>query len=145
TNVSMAVAKAAMESGVARKHINNWTVYEVELLNRMNNEEKLIRMLKNRAKQDPKTIVFSDANEYNVLKVAQIVNDEGIGNTILLGNVEEIEETKKIYDNQIDFPIIDTKAKESTAKIEEFAQILWKKGKRKEMTLYNAKKFLTNR
>ena len=145
TNVSMAVAKAAMESGVARKHINNWTVYEEELLNRMNNEEKLIRMLQNRAKQDPKTIVFSDANEYNVLKAAQIVNDEGIGKPILLGNVEEIEEMKKTYDIQIDVPIIDPKAKESTAKIEELAQILWKKRKRKGMTLYNAKKFLTNR
>lgn len=145
TNVSMAVAKAAMESGVARKHINNWAVYEEELLNRMNNEEKLIRMLQNRAKQDPKTIVFSDANEYNVLKAAQIVNDEGIGKPILLGNVEEIEEMKKTYDIQIDVPIIDPKAKESTAKIEELAQILWKKRKRKGMTLYNAKKFLTNR
>ena len=145
TNVSMAVAKAAMESGVARKHINNWTVYEEELLNRMNNEEKLIRMLQNRAKQDPKTIVFSDANEYNVLKAAQIVNDEGIGKPILLGNVEEIEEMKKTYDIQIDVPIIDPKAKESTAKIEELAQILWKKRRRKGMTLYNAKKFLTNR
>lgn len=145
TTVSMAVAKAAMESGVARKHINNWTVYEEELLNRMNNEEKLIRMLQNRAKQDPKTIVFSDANEYNVLKAAQIVYDEGIGKPILLGNVEEIEEMKKTYDIQIDVPIIDPKAKESTAKIEELAQILWKKRKRKGMTLYNAKKFLTNR
>ena len=145
TNVSMAVAKAAMESGVARKHINNWAVYEEELLNRMNNEEKLIRMLQNRAKQDPKTIVFSDANEYNVLKAAQIVNDEGIGKPILLGNVEEIEEMKKTYDIQIDVPIIDPKSKESTAKIEELAQILWKKRKRKGMTLYNAKKFLTNR
>lgn len=145
TNVSMAVAKAAMESGVARKHINNWAVYEEELLNRMNNEEKLIRMLQNRAKQDPKTIVFSDANEYNVLKAAQIVNDEGIGKPILLGNVEEIEEMKKTYDIQIDVPIIDPKAKESTAKIEELAQILWEKRKRKGMTLYNAKKFLTNR
>lgn len=145
TTVSMAVAKAAMESGVARKHINNWAVYEEELLNRMNNEEKLIRMLQNRAKQDPKTIVFSDANEYNVLKAAQIVYDEGIGKPILLGNVEEIEEMKKTYDIQIDVPIIDPKAKESTAKIEELAQILWKKRKRKGMTLYNAKKFLTNR
>lgn len=145
TNVSMAVAKAAMESGVARKPINNWTVYEEELLNRMNNEEKLIRMLQNRAKQDPKTIVFSDANEYNVLKAAQIVNDEGIGKPILLGNVEEIEEMKKTYDIQIDVPIIDPKSKESEARIEELAQILWKKRKRKGMTLYNAKKFLTNR
>lgn len=145
TSVSMSVAKAAMESGVAQKPINNWTVYEEELLNRMNNEEKLIRMLQNRAKQDPKTIVFSDANEYNVLKAAQIVNDEGIGKPILLGNVEEIEEMKKTYDIQIDVPIIDPKSKESVAKIDELAQILWEKRNRKGMTLYNAKKILTNR
>src|SRR5690625_7516933 len=114
----MAVAKAAMESGVARKHINNWTVYEEELLNRMNNEEKLIRMLQNRAKQDPKTIVFSEANEYNFLKAAQIVNDEGISKPILLGKVKEIEKMKKTYDIQIEYPINDSKAKESRVKIE---------------------------
>lgn len=145
TTVSMAVAKAAMDSGVARKTINNWTVYEEELLNRMSNEEKLIRMLQNRAKQDPKTIVFSDANEYNVLKAAQIVSDEGIAKPILLGNVEEIKEMMEANDIELDAPIIDPKSKEAKEKVEGMAEALWKKRKRKGMTLFNAKRFLTNR
>lgn len=145
TKVSMAVAKAAMDSGVARKNINNWTVYEEELLNRMNNEEKLIRMLQSRAKQDPKTIVFSDATEYNVLKAAQIVKDEGIGQPILLGNKEEIEMMMATYDIQMEAEIIDPKSKEAEAHIDRLATLLWEKRKRKGMTLFNAKRFLSNR
>ncbi|MET3732292.1 NADP-dependent malic enzyme [Moheibacter stercoris] len=145
TTVSMAVAKAAMDSGVARKPINNWSVYEEELLNRMNSEQKLIRMLQNRAKQDPKTIVFSNAAEYNVLKAAQIVKDEGIGHPILLGNKEKVQEILNEFDIQLDVPIIDPKSKESEKHVEKLANMLWEKRQRKGMTQYNAKRFLTNR
>ena len=145
TRVSMAVAKAAMDSGVAKKPINNWAVYEDELLNRMNNDEKLIRMLQNRAKQDPKTIVFSNAAEYNVLKAAQIVKDEGMGHPILLGNKEKVKEVMREFDIQLDVPIIDPKSKEAEEHVNKLAEMLWKKRKRKGMTLYNAKRFLTNR
>lgn len=145
TKVSMAVAKAAMESGVARKNINNWTVYEEELLHRMNNEEKLIRMLQNRAKQAPKSIVFSDATEYNVLKAAQIVQDEGIGQPILLGNKTKIKELMEEFDIQLEAPIIDPKSQESEEHVDRLAEMLWKKRSRKGMTLFNAKRILTNR
>lgn len=145
TKVSMAVAKAAMESGVAKKPINNWSAYEEELLNRMSSDQKLIRMLQNRAKQDPKTIVFSNAAEYNVLKAAQIVNDEGIAKPILLGNKEKVEAILREHDIQLDVPIIDPKAKETEEHVERLAELLWKKRQRKGMTLYNAKRFLTNR
>lgn len=145
TRVSMAVAKAAMDSGVAKKPINNWAVYEDELLNRMNNDEKLIRMLQNRAKQNPKTIVFSNAAEYNVLKAAQIVKDEGIGHPILLGNKEKVKEVMREFDIQLDVPIIDPKSKEAEEHVNKLAEMLWKKRERKGMTLYNAKRFLTNR
>ena len=145
TRISSAVAKAAIKSGVAQKNITNWNAYEEELLNRMNNDEKLIRMLQNRAKQDPKTLVFSDADEYNVLKAAQIVNDEGIAKPILLGNKEKIEELKQQYDIQIDVPIIDPKSKETESEVTELAELFWKKRHRKGMTLYNAKRLLTNR
>ncbi|MFV0305564.1 MAG: NADP-dependent malic enzyme [Moheibacter sp.] len=145
TKVSIAVAKAAMESGVARKPINNWIVYEEELLNRMSSDQKLIRMLQNRAKEDPKTIVFSNAAEYNVLKAAQIVHDEGIAHPILLGNKEKVEEIKKEYDIQLDVPIIDPKAKESEDQVNRLAQKLWEKRNRRGMTLYNAKRVLTSR
>jgi len=145
TTVSMAVAKAAMESGVAKKPINNWTVYEEELLNRMSNDLKLLRMLQNRAKQDPKTIVLSNAEEYNVLKAAQIIKDEGIGCPILLGNKEAVNEVLKEYDIQLDIPIIDPKSKENEEQVNRLAEMLWKKRQRKGMTLYNAKRILTNR
>lgn len=145
TTVSMAVAKAAMESGVARKPVHNWSVYEEELLNRMSSDQKLIRMLQNRAKQDPKTIVFSNAAEYNVLKAAQIVHDEGIGKPILLGNKEKVEEIKREFDIHLDVPIIDPKSKESEEHVARLAELLWTKRQRKGMTLYNAKRFLTNR
>src|SRR5690606_40089118 len=97
TKISMAVAKAAMESGVARKQITDWEQYEEELLNRMSSDQKLIRLFQNRAKQDPKTVVFSNAAEYNVLKAAQIVNDEGIAKPILLCNKLKVEEINKKY------------------------------------------------
>ncbi|MDD3458634.1 MAG: NADP-dependent malic enzyme [Weeksellaceae bacterium] len=145
TKVSMAVAKAAMESGVAKKPVNNWTVYEEELLNRMNNETKLLRMLQNRAKQSPRTIVMSNAEEYNVLKAAQIIKDEGIAHPILLGNKEKVNEIMAEYDIQTDIPIIDPKSKEAEEQVNKLAKILWKKRQRKGMTLYNAQRILTNR
>ena len=145
TKVSMAVAKAAMESGVARKPVHNWSVYEEELLNRMSSDQKLIRMLHNRAKQDPKTIVFSNAAEYNVLKAAQIVHDEGIGKPILLGNKEKVEEIKREFDIHLDVPVIDPKSADSEEHVARLAELLWAKRQRKGMTLYNAKRFLTNR
>lgn len=145
TKISMAVAKAAIDSGVAKKPINNWNVYEEELLNRMSNDLKLIRMLQNRAKQDPKTIVFSDADEYNVLKAAQIVKEEGIGKPILLGNKSRIHEIMEELDIQFDAQIIDPKSRDAEEYVNRLADKLWKKRQRKGMTLYNAKRMLTNR
>lgn len=145
TKISMAVAKAAIDSGVAKKPINNWNVYEEELLNRMSNDLKLIRMLQNRAKQDPKTIVFSDADEYNVLKAAQIVKEEGIGKPILLGNKSRIHEIMEELDIQFDAQIIDPKSRDAEDHVNRLADKLWKKRQRKGMTLYNAKRMLTNR
>lgn len=145
TTVSMAVAKAAMDSGVAKKPIADWALYEEELLNRMSSDRKLIRLFQNRAKQDPKTVVFSNAAEYNVLKAAQIVHDEGIAKPILLGNKAKVEEIKKQYDIVLDVPIIDPKSEEAEEHVNRLAEILWKKRQRKGMTLYSAKRFATNR
>lgn len=146
TKVSMAVAKAAIDSGVTQKSINNWSVYEEELLNRMSNDQKLLRMLQNRAKQNPKTIVMSNAEEYNVLKAAQIINDEGIAKPILLGDKERIKALIVEYDVQLNVEIIDPNTKEAEEKyINRYSELLWKKRQRKGMTLYSAKRFLTNR
>jgi malate dehydrogenase (oxaloacetate-decarboxylating)(NADP+) len=92
TIVAPAVAKAAMDSGVALNPITDWAKYEEELLDRLGNDNKMVRLITNRAKMDPKRIVFAEADHLDVLKAAQIVHEEGIGFPILLGNKEIILE-----------------------------------------------------
>src|SRR5690606_14005285 len=89
--VPPAVAKAAMESGVATQPIENWEKYEDELLERLGSDNKMIRLLMNRAKMDPKRVVFTEADHLDVLKAAQIAYDEGIAIPILLGRKETIK------------------------------------------------------
>ena len=86
SEIPPAVAKAAMESGVAREPITDWDRYGSELLVRSGDEKKVMRMLMNRAKGKPKHIVFTEADQLDVLKTAQIVYEEGIAHPILLGN-----------------------------------------------------------
>src|SRR5690606_34923718 len=107
--VSPAVAKAAMETGVATNPITDWDKYETELLERLGNDNKMVRMLTNRAKIDPKRIIFAEADNMDVLKAAQIVSEEGIGYPILLGNKEVISDMKKEIGFDEDLPIIDPK------------------------------------
>jgi len=86
TSVSPAVAKAAMDSGVARKEIKDWEAYNEELKTRLGLDDKLMRTITNKAKSAPKRVVFAEADNYKILKAAQIVRDEGIAIPILLGN-----------------------------------------------------------
>jgi malate dehydrogenase (oxaloacetate-decarboxylating)(NADP+) len=137
TTVSTAVAHAAMESGVARKPIKSWTGYEQELRSRLGIDNKLIMGIRNKAKQDPKRIVFAEANSYRILKAVQFVLREGIARPILIGNQEKIDAL--IRENQLDIenvPIIDLYNSVSDEKRHEFAHILYEKRKRKGMT-YN--------
>src|SRR5690606_14571538 len=94
-----AVAKAAMESGVATTEIIDWEKYQDELYERMGSDNKIVRLLVNRAKLNPKRIVFAEADHLDVLKAAQIVHEEGIGIPVLLGRKEIILELMQ----QIDF------------------------------------------
>ena len=87
-----AVAKAAIESGVALAPITDWEHYEDTLLERMGSDNKIVRLLFNRAKLNPKRVVFAEADQLNVLKAAQIVLEEGIATPILLGRREAIEQ-----------------------------------------------------
>jgi malate dehydrogenase (oxaloacetate-decarboxylating)(NADP+) len=142
--VSMAVAKAAMDSGVARKHITDWHAYHEELQVRLGADDKLLRNLAGKAKSAPKRVVFAEADNYKILKAAQIVKDEGIATPILLGNVERIQ--KIVLENGIEFDgieIIDPL--QGTPDSEKFADHLYQRRQRRGITLYEARKLMRDR
>ena len=145
TTVAPAVAKAAMESGVALNPITDWAKYEEELLDRMGSDNKMVRLLTNRAKTDPKTIVFAEADQLDVLKAAQIVYEEGIGHPILLGRKEDILELKEEIGFDADVPIFDPKTKEEDKRRLKYADIFWKDRQRKGISLLDAQKWMRER
>ena len=134
-----AIAKAAMDSGVAKAPITDWEKYEEELMSRSGNDNKVVRMLHNRAKVNPKRIVFAEAELLDVLKAAQIVYEEGIAIPILLGDKEMIEKHKKELDFDADVLIIDPRSDESKTVRTRYADKLWELRKRKGDTRYSAK------
>ena len=141
-----AVARAAMESGVARNSIHDWQRYEDELLERMGSDNKISRLLMNRAKSNPKRIVFAEADHLDVLKAAQIVQEEGIAIPILLGTKNVIKELM----GEIDFDpehvsIIDPKSDEESDKREAYADVYWRSRYRKGVTKYDAQLLLRER
>lgn len=126
TKVSMAVAKAAIDSGVAQHIITDWNAYEEELLDRMgSNDEKIIRQFKAKAKSNLKRIIFDNAEEYNVLKAAQIIAEEKIAQPILLGKKDLIEKTKQYYNLEIEAEILDIDTVSSTHKFEKYVEYLY--------------------
>ncbi|WP_341652611.1 NADP-dependent malic enzyme [Blattabacterium cuenoti] len=140
TRVAPAVAKAAMDSGVARNPILDWKIYQEKLLDRMGYESKILRMIQNRARTNPKKIVFCNGEEYEILKSVQILHEEGIVSiSIVLGNENRIK--RLIHENNLDveLEIIDPEKEENIKKVEEFAKILWKRRNRKGFTLYDSK------
>lgn len=145
TRVSMAVAKAAMESGIAGKPIKNLKEYETQLLDRMGRDEKLLRMMQTRAKLNPKRVTFGNAEEYNVLKAAQIVYDEGIAFPILLGEKKFVKAQMEKFGIDMDVPIIDPNDDEQEEKRRQYRETLWKKRQRKGMNEYKAKRFVRQR
>ncbi len=146
TCVAPAVAKAAIESGVAQLEITDWERYEEELLERLGNDNKLVKLLSTRAKSSPKKIVFTEADHLDVLKAAQIVYEEGIGIPILLGNTEIINELREeigFLDGQVQ--IIDPKIKEEDQRRERYAQYLWEMRRRRGIQLIDARKWMRER
>jgi malate dehydrogenase (oxaloacetate-decarboxylating)(NADP+) len=142
--VSSAVAKAAMESGVARKAITDWEAYYEELRSRLGTNDKLLRNLTNKAKQNPKRVVFAEADNYKILRSAQIVKEEGIATPILLGNEDKIRRIMRENDLELDdVQIIDPRVK--CENMEEYAEFLYKKRQRRGVTLFEARKMLSDR
>ena len=145
TVVAPAVAKAAMDSGVALQPILDWDKYEEELLDRLGNDNKMLRLITNRAKTDPKTIIFAEADQLDVLKAAQIVYEEGIGVPILLGNMEIILELKKELGFDSVVQIIDPKIKEEESRRNRYAAVYWNTRKRRGISLLDAQKLMRER
>ncbi|SFW45955.1 NADP-dependent malic enzyme [Cellulophaga fucicola] len=137
--IPLAVAKAAMDSGIAKQPIEDWDKYKEELIRRSGNDNKVVRLLHNRAKASPKRIVFAEADHLDVLKAAQIAYEEGIAEPILLGKKETILELKKELEFDADVEIIDTKATESKGQRTIYATKFWENRKRKGVTFYYAK------
>ncbi|KAF0236977.1 MAG: malic [Prolixibacteraceae bacterium] len=146
TTVSVAVAKAAIKSGVARKIIKNWTEYEQELSERLGFDNRLVMSIRQKAKQNPKRVVFAEGDNFKILKAAQFVSREKIALPILLGNEQKIREI--IKENRLELegvPIIDLQKHVSEEKRGQFANVLYEKRKRKGMTYNEALEKMYNR
>jgi len=140
-----AVAKAAMDSGIAKKPITNWKKYEEELIERLGSENKLVRRLHNRAKSKLKRIIFAEADHLDVLKAAQIISDEKMGIPILMGDSDIINELKEEIGFTANVEIIDPKTKAEKKRRNEFADKFWAKRQRKGSTLLDTQKIMRER
>ena len=145
SEVAPAVAKAAMDSGVALHPITDWEKYKDELLERLGSDNKMVRLLTNRAKSDPKRVVFAEADHLDVLKAAQIAHEEGIAIPILLGDKELILELKEEIGFEADVVIIDPKTNEENTRRLEYADIFWKQRQRQGISLLDAQKWMRER
>lgn len=144
TTIAPAVAKAAIDSGVAKKEIKDWEAYELELQKRIGIDQRLMSIVIGRAKKDPKRVVFGEADNLKILKAAQLIRDEKIAIPILLGNRNKI--LSLIADNALDLAqvtIIDPV--EEQERLEKYGKFLYQKRQRKGMTLYDANRLVRER
>ncbi len=143
--VPPAVAKAAMESGVAKEPIENWEKYKDQLLERLGSDNKIVRLITNRAKMNPKRVIYTEADHLDVLKAAQIAYDEGIAIPILLGRKETIQDLMKEIEFDANIEIIDPKSDEELTRKNKYAKAYWEQRKRKGVTLHSAERFMRER
>ncbi len=144
SHVAPAVAKAAIDSGVARHKIKDWEAYKDELNKRLGLDDKLMRALTVKAKGDPKRVVFAEADNYKILKAAQIVKEEGIAIPILLGDIEKIQALIEEHQLELsDVQMIDPRVEDKM--VAEYAALFFEKRKRRGVTEYEAKKAMRDR
>lgn len=143
--VPIAVAKAAIESGVAKEPIEDWDKYREKLAGLVGSDQKMIRLIHDRAKSAPKKIVFAEADQLDVLKAAQIILEEGIGEPILLGRKEVISDLMGSINFLEKVLIIDPKSDEHNEIKNKYAHVFWEEQKRKGVTLYEAKSLMRER
>ena len=145
TTVPMAVAKAAMESGVAQAPISDWNQYQEQLHQRTGTDKKLVRLITSQAKRNMQRVVYAEADELDVLKAAQMVYEEGIAHPILLGNRERILELMETMEFEADISIIDPKNDGVKEQREAYADTYWKLRQRRGVTLYDAQSRMRER
>jgi malate dehydrogenase (oxaloacetate-decarboxylating)(NADP+) len=144
--VAPAVARAAMESGVAKYPITDWEEYKLVLNKRLGLDNQLSRVIGNKARKDPKRVVFADAENIKILKVAQLVVDEGVGYPILLGDTKRI--LKLALENSIDLadiPIMDPKADDTEELRNHFGELFYSRRQRKGANRHEANKLMKDR
>jgi malate dehydrogenase (oxaloacetate-decarboxylating)(NADP+) len=144
TTISPAVAKAAMDSGLAKNPIGDWGAYHLELQKRIGIDQKFMNRIIDRAKGSPKRVVFAEATHHKILKAAQVLLDEGIAKPILLGDKKEIQ--RLIEEHKLDLsecPIIYPREEDSM--VERYAQVLYEKRQRKGLTYRDCLKLMRDR
>jgi malate dehydrogenase (oxaloacetate-decarboxylating)(NADP+) len=146
STIAPAVAKAAIASGVAQKEITNWDAYALELNKRLGLDNQLIRVIGNKARKDPKRLVFAEADNLKILKAASIVYDEGIAYPILLGDpikIRKIAEENNL--DLMDIPIVDPRSEAMEAKREFYGELFFNKRSRKGFNHYESIKVMKDR
>ncbi len=146
STVAPAVARAAIESNVAQIKIDNWETYAIELNKRLGLDNQLIRALGAKARSDPRRLVFAEADNIKILKVAQLLFDEGVAYPILLGNKERIRATAAANRIEIEeFPIVDPRSEEQDERRKRYTDIFFEKRQRRGFNKYESTKIIRDR
>jgi malate dehydrogenase (oxaloacetate-decarboxylating)(NADP+) len=146
STVAPAVAKAAIASGVAKNRIEDWDAYENELNRRLGLDNQVMRIVGNKARRNPKRIVFAEADNLKILKAAQIIYDEGVGYPILLGDETKIKLIAAEGSVDIEgLPIMDPRSESTLEKRNEYGDLFFKKRGRRGFNAYEAKKVMRDR
>jgi malate dehydrogenase (oxaloacetate-decarboxylating)(NADP+) len=146
STVAPAVARAAIESNVAQIKIENWDTYAIELNKRLGLDNQLIRALGAKARSDPRRLVFAEADNIKILKVAQLLFDEGVAYPILLGNKERIRATAAANRIEIEeFPIVDPRNEEQDERRKRYTEIFFLKRQRRGFNKYESTKIIRDR
>jgi malate dehydrogenase (oxaloacetate-decarboxylating)(NADP+) len=146
STVTPAVARAAIDSGVAQLKIDNWELYSIELNKRLGLDNQIIRMLGSKARKEPKRLVFAEADNLKILKVAQILFDELVAYPILLGDEKKIRQIAA--DNNIDIeelPIIDPKSDDQEERRKIYSEGFFQKRQRRGVNKYESAKLMRDR
>ena len=146
--VAPAVAKAAIESGVAQHVITDWEAYEDQLNKRLGIDNQLLRAIGSKARKDPRRVVFADAENVKVLKAAQMAFEEGVAYPILLGDVNNIKDMAEVNGIDLDgIPVLDPKSRdaETEAMRQKFGDLFFQKRQRKGLNRYEAVKAMKER